>query len=72
MRCFVQGISTATIRILLRELLQAPELGLSLDIRRVDVDPLAAVELLVETDLSTYDATCLTPDPGHGGPPAHL
>lgn len=55
------------------ELLQAPELGLSLDIRRVDVDPLAAVEeLLLETDLSTYDATCLTPDPGHGGPPAHL
>jgi len=41
------------------ELLQAPELALSLDIRRVDVDHLAAVEFLVESGLSTYDATYL-------------
>ncbi len=41
------------------ELLQALELALSLDIRRVDVDHLAAVELSLDTGLTTYDATYL-------------
>ena len=41
------------------ELLQALELALSLDIRRVDVDHLAAVELSLQTGLTTYDATYL-------------
>lgn len=42
-----------------RELLQALELALSLDIRRVDVDHLAVLELSLETGLTTYDATYL-------------
>ncbi len=41
------------------ELLQALELALSLDIRRVDVDHLAAVELSLQTGLTTRDATYL-------------
>jgi len=41
------------------ELLQALELALSLDIRRVDVDCLSAVELSLETGLTAYDAAYL-------------
>jgi predicted nucleic acid-binding protein len=41
------------------QLLQALEIGLSLDIQWLEVEQLAIVALSVESDLTTYDATFL-------------
>jgi len=40
-------------------LLQALELGLAIDIRWIEVDPVACVELSLEAGLTTYDAAYL-------------
>lgn len=41
------------------ELLQSLDIGLSLDIQWIDVDQFAVVDLALDSDLTTYDATFL-------------